>query len=236
MKKLIIALLVVGMLAGLGNGMLNLINSRSFQFYGNLISRVETDRKIVALTFDDGPTGNTEAVIEILEELDVKATFFVTGRELEENPEQGRMLVEAGHELGNHSYSHTRMAFKSPGFVREEIDRTNELIREAGYTGTIHFRPPYGKKLIALPRYLNAIGMTTVMWDVEPETHPEIAASAGAITQHVMENVQPGSIILLHVMFDSRIESVKAITGIVTQLRSQGYEFVTVSEILELNE
>lgn len=233
MKKKLIILLIIALVLALSVGTLKIIKSRTFQFYGNIISHVETDQKVVALTFDDGPTENAAAILEILADLDVKATFFVTGSELEKYPEQGKMLAEAGHELGNHSFSHTRMAFKSPSFIREEVNRTNELIQATGYTGPIHFRPPYGKKFFFLPRHLKSLDMQTIMWSVEPESFPEVAASAGAITNHVLENVEPGSIILLHVMYDSRQESVKAIADIVNQLRAQGYEFLTISELLQ---
>jgi len=236
MKKVGIIILVLLLLPALAKGGLELVGSRTFQFYGNIVPRVETNTKIVALTFDDGPTKNTAAILEILAELDVQATFFLTGNELVENPDEGRMIAQAGHELGNHSYSHSRMILKTPGSIREEIERTNELIRQTGYSGPLHFRPPYGKKFIALPRYLKSQGMKTIMWDVEPESNPEVAASAGAITTHVLENVEPGSIILLHVMYESRAETVKAVADIVTGLRAQGYEFVTVSNLLEFGE
>ncbi len=232
MRKVAIGLAVIILSLALAKGALELVNSRTFQLYGNIVPQVQTNEKVVALTFDDGPTNNTAAVLEILAEQDVKATFFLTGNELEQYPDQGKMIAEAGHELGNHSYSHSRLVFKSPGTIREEIDRTNELIRGTGYSGTIHFRPPNGKKLLLLPRYLDSEGMQTIMWNIEPDSYPAISGSAGAMVDHVIENVQPGSIILLHVMYESRVESVKAITEIVTQLRSLGYEFVTVSELL----
>lgn len=113
------------------------------------------------------------------------------------------MIAEAGHELGNHSYSHSRLVFKSPGTIRQEIDRTNALIRGTGYSGTIHFRPPNGKKLLLLPRYLKSRGMQTIMWNIEPDSYPEISGDAGAMADHVMDKIQPGSIILLHVMYES---------------------------------
>jgi chitin deacetylase len=79
--------------------------SRTFQFFGEIVPRVETQQKVVALTFDDGPTpGATEEVLSILAEEGVKATFFVIGADLEQNLEQGRKIVAAGHELGNHTY------------------------------------------------------------------------------------------------------------------------------------
>ncbi len=210
-----------------------LSNSRTFQFFGGIIHRIDTNEKVVALTFDDGPTEKTDEVLLILEELDVKATFYVTGRELEVNMGEGRKIVQAGHELGNHTYSHNRMVFKAPSFIKEELSRTDDLIREAGYKGEITFRPPNGKKLILLPYYLRQQNKKTIMWDLEPDSYPDIAFGSETIVQNVIENVKPGSIILLHVMYDSRQESVNAIEGIVRALREKGYTFKTVGELLE---
>lgn len=211
----------------------NVTKSRTFQFFGDLTYRIETNEKVVALTFDDGPTNKTDEVLSILSDLSLKATFYVIGADLEKNLKEGQKIVAAGHELGNHSYSHERMVLKSYDFVQQEIEKTDALIRDAGYQGEITFRPPYGKRLFLLPYYLQKHNRKTIMWDVEPETYPEVAKSAENITKYVMENTKPGSIILLHVMFDSRKESVKAIEDIVTGLRQQGYTFKTVSELLE---
>jgi len=207
--------------------------SRTFQFFGEIIPRVNTRQKVVALTFDDGPTpGMTEEALSILNEAGVKATFFVIGVNLERNPEEGRKIVAAGHELGNHTYSHKRMVLKTPSFIESEIERTDQLIRQAGYQSTIHFRPPYGKKLILLPYFLARTSRKTITWDVEPDSYPEIAADSNKIVAHVTEKVRPGSIILLHVMDKSRSESLKAVKGVITGLKGQGYSFKTVSEVL----
>jgi chitin deacetylase len=211
--------------------------STTFQFFGEIVPRVETTRKAVALTFDDGPTpGATAQILAVLEEQHVRATFFVTGAELEKNMAEGRRLVDAGHELGNHSYSHVRMILVSPSFVRREVERTDELIREAGQRGEILFRPPYGKKLFALPYFLSRTGRKTVTWDVEPDSYPEVAADSDKIVAHVLERARPGSIILLHVMYPSRAESLKAVPKVVEALRAQGYSFETVSELLSAAE
>ena len=234
MKKIIIifvtlfAIVFVISFAGL-----QISNSRSFQFFGGLIEQVDTQEKVVALTFDDGPTEKTDEILELLEGLDVKATFFVTGRELEQHKQEGENIILAGHELGNHSYSHKRMILKSPSFIRKEIELTNQLIREAGYQGNIHFRPPNGKKLILLPYILRQNDMKTIMWDIEPDSWPDIASSSQNIIDHVIENVKPGSIVLLHIMYESRVESLNSIEGIVNTLRAEGYTFKTVSELLE---
>ena len=209
-------------------------NSHTFQFFGAIVQRVNTSEKVVALTFDDGPTSTgTRAILNVLGEMGVKATFFVIGAELEQNMSEGRKIVAAGHELGNHSYSHARMILVTPGFVQEEVEKTDRLIREVGYSGEINFRPPFGKKLLALPYYLHKTGRKTITWDVEADSKPEIARDARKIIEVVRSRVRPGSIILLHAMYPSRHESLKAVGGIIESLHTDGYRFVTVSELLQ---
>ena len=223
--------LVVLTVAALGG--YRLMSSRTFQLFGGLVDRVDTTEKVVALTLDDGPSGLTPEVLQTLEDADVPVTFYVTGRELEERPELGRAMVEAGHELGNHTASHRRMIFVGGGTVAEEIEHTDAAIRAAGFDGEITFRPPYGKKLVALPRYLADHDRTTVMWDVEPDSE---AADTDTIVRTALEQTRPGSIVLLHVMYPSRATSLAAIPGIVDGLRAKGYRFVTVSELLGMRD
>lgn len=209
--------------------------SRTFQFFGLIVPRVNTPEKVVALTFDDGPTPSaTSEILKVLDDMKVKATFFVIGAELEQNLAEGRKIVAAGHELGNHSYSHDRMILVTPDFVRQEIERTDQLIRETGFSGEINFRPPYGKKLLALPYYLSKTGRKTITWDVEPDS--QIARDATKIMAETRARVRPGSIILLHAMYPNRQESLKAVRGIIESLRREGYHFVTVSELLRAND
>lgn len=207
-------------------------NSRTFQFFGEIVPRVSTTEKVVALTFDDGPSPKVEELLPILQELEVKGTFFVIGNELEKNMKEGQKIAAAGHELGNHTYSHKRMVFKSPAYVKDEIEKTDELIRKTGYQGEILFRPPNGKKLFLLPYYLHQHNRKTITWDIEPDSFPEIASNSDQIVKYVLTNTRPGSIILLHPMYNSREESVRAIRGIVVGLKEQGYSFKTVSELL----
>ncbi|SDZ34261.1 polysaccharide deacetylase family protein [Thermoactinomyces sp. DSM 45892] len=233
MKKWMIRVaLTLAILVIVAYGLFQLSKSRTYQLFGELTDRVNTNEKVVALTLDDGPTEKTDEVLKILKEADVKATFFVTGAELQQRPEEGKKMVQAGHELGNHSYSHTRMVLKSPSFIKNEIEKTDQLIRDAGYKGEILFRPPNGKKLLLLPYYLSQHNRKTIMWDIEPDSYADIGSNSDKIVQHVKENVKPGSIIILHVMYKSREESLKSIKGIVESLREQGYTFKTVSELL----
>lgn len=232
-KTILFALISVVILFAIAYGLLKISGSRDFQFYGGLVTKAEKTDKVVALTFDDGPTEHTDEILSILKEENVKATFFVTGREIEENFEEAKKLAKAGHELGNHSYSHKRMVLKTPSFFKSEIEKTDKLIRKAGYEGTIQFRPPFGKKLIGLPRYLDKHDRKTILWNLEPESYPEIASDSEKIVKHVNEKIEPGSIILLHVMYESREESMKSVKGIIKDLKAQGYTFQTVSEMLE---
>lgn len=209
--------------------------SRSFQAFGEIVPRVNTSQKVVALTFDDGPTVEaTDRILAELKELNIRATFFLTGAELERNPPEGKKIALAGHEIGNHSYSHQRMSFVTPSFVEREIEETDRQIRVTGYADAIHFRPPYGRKLFVLPYYLSKTNRKTIIWDIEPDSYPEVAESSDKITRYVAENVQPGSIILLHVMYESRQTSLEAVRKIVGNLQSDGYRFVTVSELMEM--
>ena len=216
-------------------GAWQLSKSPTFQLAGELVSRVNTSTRAVALTFDDGPTPQaTDQLLSILREKEVKATFFLMGAELEQHPDLGRKIAGEGHEIGNHSYSHTRMVLKTPSFIREEIERTDRLIRNTGYSGPIHFRPPFGKKLLLLPLYLAQNHRITITWDIAPDSNPEIAADAEKITANVLDHARPGSIILLHVMYSGRIQSMLAVGRIIDGLKAKGFEFRTVSGLLSL--
>lgn len=206
-----------------------LMNSRTYQLAGRLVDRVETDEKVVALTLDDGPSEHADEVLDLLAAADIPATFYLNGRDLAARPELGRAIAAAGHEIGNHTYNHRRMVLVSSGTVADEVERTDAEIRKTGYRGDITFRPPYGKKLWTLPKYLSDHDRTTVTWDVEPEAGN---SSADAIAAAAVEQVRPGSIILLHTMFGNGAVSRTAIVPIVEKLRAQGYRFVTVSDLI----
>lgn len=232
-KKLIFIGLGVLLLFLLLFGCYKIMVSRSFQLFGGLTDRVETNEKAVALTFDDGPTDKADQLLPLLDQYHVKATFFLIGRDIEKNPEEAKKVVNAGHQIGNHTYSHQRMVLKSPSFIKNEIEKTDELIREAGYQGKIDFRPPYGKKFIGLPYYLNKHNRNAITWDLEPDTYYSAAADK---VKYVKENVKPGSIILMHPWYDKSGEEIEAIKGIIEALASEGYKFVTVEELMQMEE
>ena len=220
-----------------GVGLYQLTKSRSFQFAGEFLQRVETEERVVALTFDDGPTPEyTDWVLQQLGAHDAKATFYLVGSACDDHPDLLESIVDAGHELGNHSYSHRRLYFVPTAVVAEEIERTDEVFRDACYSGPITFRMPGCKRLLTTPLYLASTDRTTVTWDLEPDSIPEISGDAGALADHVVENVRPGSIVLMHVMYEAREPSREALPVILERLAEEGYRFVTVSELLALDE
>jgi peptidoglycan/xylan/chitin deacetylase (PgdA/CDA1 family) len=227
-RAIAIAALVLVTLAGV----FTCSKSRRYQVFGTIVPRVETQRKIVALTFDDGPSGAQE-LAEIEAALGgTKATFFVCGAEMKEHPDITPRLVAAGHEIGNHTWHHDRMWFKSQSYIRSEIESTDALIRQSGWRGPIHFRAPYCKKLVGLPWYLSRHNRTHITWDVDPESNPANEGNADRIVADVLARTRPGSIILIHPWYTYRKPSRNAIRLIVASLRARGYEFVTVSELL----
>ena len=222
-----LALVVIAVLAVSGY---YVVNSRSFQLAGRLVERVDTTKRIVALTLDDGPGAMTPDVLRILADANVRATFYLMGQDLAAHPEFGRAIAAAGHEIGNHTYTHRRMVFVSPETVASEVERTDDEIRMTGYQGRITFRPPYGKKLWTLPKYLSDHDRTTVTWDVGVDT--AAGATADQITAETVDAVRPGSIILLHVMYWSWAASLAALPRIIAELHADGYRFVTVSDLI----
>ncbi|MBD7938956.1 MULTISPECIES: polysaccharide deacetylase family protein [Cytobacillus] len=223
--KIILSLLLLCLLLF---GSYQLMNARSYQIFGNITNSIETDEKVVALTFDDGPTQNVDQILPLLQQYDAKATFFLIGQDIEKFPEETKAIIEAGHQVGNHTFSHARMIFKSPTFIEEEIDKTDELIREAGYKGEIDFRPPNGKKLVFLPYFLKQQEKETITWNIEPDT---FFTTPEEKIDYVLEEIQPGSIILLHPMYDQSGDELQVIEEILRALTKEGYRFVTVDEL-----
>jgi len=228
LKKLLAALAVS---AALVWGLYAISKARSFQFFGGITASARTEKKIIALTFDDAPSPFSGEVLRILAEKNAKATFYVIGKAMEEFPAKAREIVRQGHELGNHTYSHRRMVFKTPGHIAVEIGKTDRLIRESGYTGEITFRPPYGKKLLALPFYLHKRGMRTVTWNLEPDTYH--SGDAAGIRDFTLAHAAPGAIILMHPFCDRACAADReALPAIIDGLREKGFTLVTVSQLL----
>lgn len=212
-------------------GLYKLMNSRTYQLFGGLTNQVHTNQKLVALTFDDGPTKNVNDILPLLDQYNAKATFFLIGNEIKKDPEEAKKIVNAGHQVGNHTYSHNRMILKSPTYIKSEIEKTDKYIRNVGYKGEIDFRPPNGKKLFGLPYYLHKHNRETITWNIEPDT---FYTKPSDKIKYVQKNCKPGSIILIHPMYDHTGKELQTIKGILDALSKEGYKFVTVNELQKL--
>lgn len=191
------------------------------------VSKKEIDkkRKYVALTFDDGP--NDTSTTKLLEKLrieNVKVTFFVLVQMVDKNPEVAEQIMREGHELDSHSYTHPDLNQLSPDQIKEEVLKTDKAVFRA--TGILpqHFRPPYGAVNRAVAK---SIGLPIIKWNVDSEDWK--VKDKDLIVNKVMNTVENGSIILLHDIHDLSVESIHKM---VNQLRKNGYEFLTVSELL----
>ena len=207
------------------------------QVFGRVYWRGEcTPSPTVALTFDDGPSGpSTAQVLDILKKHGVKATFFVIGRNLKANPELARRIVDEGHELGNHSYSHPWMFRMLFSRIREDIELCqDEIEKVAGYRPR-YFRQPIGINNPSVMKILGQMGMVMVGWQVR--AYDAVPKPKEKIAGRILRGVRPGGIILLHDGCDGktnpdRSATVAALEEIIPELKKRGYDFRTVSGLL----
>lgn len=230
MKRLVlIGVAVVALLAATVAGLWQVSRARCFAPGGDIVCRVETQAPLVALTFDDGPTQlGVDAVLPVLERHGATATFFLVGEAVEKRPDLARRIRAAGHELGNHSYTHQRMMLRPAAWYDSEIARTEAALARAGGGGSDLFRPPYGKKLWGLPQAAERAGLTMVMMDIEEPTTTDPAQYA----REVLAEARPGSILLLHAMFRGNQTARDALPLILDGLKAKGLRPVTVGELM----
>ena len=188
------------------------------------------EEKYVALTFDDGPSGKyTRRLLDGLAERNAKATFLLCGYRMKEYPELTRRIIEEGHEIGIHGYSHKNMKPMTRREIAKEIMDTEALLPE-GYRPTF-LRPPGGCCSDGVRQVAKARQLAVLDWSVDPRDWA--TRDTAAIDAAVMERVRDGDVVLLH---DMSFSSVDAALRIVDQLQAQGFHFVTVSELARLRD
>ena len=191
-----------------------------------LVARAEAGT--VALTFDDGPSGRfTRALLEGLEQRQVKATFLLCGYRLKDYPKEAKRILEDGHEIGLHGYSHDPMNKMSRRELEQEL-KDNLALLPSGCK-PVFLRPPGGASSKTVKDTARDMGFGILNWSVDPRDWA--TRDAGAITAMVLDNVQDGDVILLHDMTDS---SVEAALAIIDRLQAQGFRFVTVTQLAQL--
>lgn len=184
-------------------------------------------RPRVALTFDDGPHPiYTKKLLDGLKSRGVHATFFVVGENIPGSEELIRRMAEEGHVIGNHTYDHVKLSGISDGQACEEVQKTDALVRDLTGVGTEFVRPPFGSWKKTLECQLE---MIPVLWDVDPLDWT--TKNTATVVQRVLNEVQPGDIVLLHDFYESSVDAALEITD---RLLEQGYEFVTVDELILL--
>lgn len=186
---------------------------------------VPADIRRTALTFDDGPHPvYTEQMLEVLEEAQVPATFFLLGQNIEGHEELVKEIAEKGHLIGNHTFHHVQITGLPKEKACEEIEETSQLIEELTGKGTEYVRPPFGTWNEGLESSLDLI---PVMWTID--TLDWTTQNVDSIVEHVVKNVGENDIILMH---DSYKSTVQATERIISLLKAEGFEFVTVDEVL----
>ena len=191
----------------------------------NTNSEVSKDIKRIAITFDDGPEGNyTKQLLDGLKERGVKATFFVLGKSIVGNEDLILRMYEEGHLIGNHTYNHVELDKENDENGVKEIEKTNEIIKQiTGYEPEF-IRPPFGAWR---KEQMNQVDMFPVMWTIDPLDWKY--QNTEYVVNHILNNVKDGDIILLHDIFET---SVEAALIVIDRLQEQGYEFVTVDELM----
>lgn len=186
----------------------------------------------IALTFDDGPHPRyTPLILDILEEFEIKATFFAVGSNVEAYPELVKRIATEGHELGNHTYQHNHVAKMSMEDLTNDINLCNDAIERITGNRPRYFRPPEGVCTNNVQEICSATNTTIVMWSVDTRDWAHTPISE--IFQNVRRNTQNGSIILMHDFIGKNSPTPQALRQIIPMLLELGYEFVTVSQLLE---
>jgi peptidoglycan/xylan/chitin deacetylase (PgdA/CDA1 family) len=211
------------------NPNLNLPSNFSQQSISVTQSRGLTDQPYIAMTFDDGPhPTNTPRLLDILRQRNIKATFYVIGQNVQRYPEITRRIVAEGHEIGNHTWSHTKLTTLGDSSVQEELRRTQDAIVAATGVKPRTMRPPYGALLTRQREMVfNEFGYPTVLWSVDPEDWRR--PGVDVVCSRILGGASNGAIILAH---DLHAPTVDAMPQTLDRLLERGYRFITVSQML----
>ena len=206
------------------------------QWYGRTFAGIERGSKKMALTFDDGPNDPyTLRLLEVLAKQGVKATFFMIGRYVQRRPDIAREVVRAGHVVGNHTFTHPLLIFKSASEVTMQLTDCKRALEDAIGEHSNLFRPPFGGRRPAVLQIARSMGLAPVMWNVTG--YDWNAPSAEHIEGKVARQVHGGDVILLHdgghkAPGAERACTVLATDRMVALYKSQGHEFVTIPEMM----
>ncbi|MBE9215581.1 polysaccharide deacetylase family protein [Plectonema cf. radiosum LEGE 06105] len=212
----------------------NLLSASPTSFDGKIIYEIKPagNKKVIALTFDDGPWKNTtRQTLDILKKNNIKGTFFVVGQALKNNPQLGKQIITEGHAIANHTWHHW-YHFMNPQVAAFEIDKTTDLIYQVTGVKTNLFRPPGGHLSNGLVAHARNKKYATLMWSADSRDFQQPAPAT--LVNNVIKNARPGGIVLLHDGGGDRTRTIQALPQIIAKLKQQGYSFVTIPELLEM--
>jgi peptidoglycan/xylan/chitin deacetylase (PgdA/CDA1 family) len=210
------------------------VRGRSSKVFGPSVWKAKAGRKVIALTFDDGPSPATPEILAILARYKVPATFFQVGVNVLRAPEISRAVHAAGHEIGNHSHTHPNCALRSPSFINDEFSWAQSAIAECTGAAPSLLRAPYGVRWFGYAQMQRRLGLRGVMWSVIGR---DWVLPAPAICRRILSLASDGAIICLHdgrgTLKDPDAGStIEAVRRIVPALLGNGYDFRTVSQLL----
>jgi peptidoglycan/xylan/chitin deacetylase (PgdA/CDA1 family) len=210
------------------------VRGRSSGVFGASVWRGPGSRRALALTFDDGPSEGTPRILEILAQYGVTATFFQCGANVERLPEISRAVRDAGHEIGNHSYSHPLFCFRGPAFIEDDLRRAQESIELHTGARPKWFRAPFGARWFGMGGVQRRLRLIGVMWTV---IGYDWKLKPHAVVNRISARVSNGAILCLHDGRELRAKpdvgaSVEAVRRLVPLLLDQGYKFETVGRLL----
>ncbi len=196
-------------------------------------TRVKTSRKVIAITFDDGPhPENTPRLLDMLKERKIKATFYVVGNMVKYSPQLLQRMIAEGHEIGNHTVTHNTLSRMSDESLLKELRAAHEQIIAACGVAPMSMRPPGGAiKKDQKSLVLQELGYPTILWSVDPEDWKR--PGPAVVTSRLVNGASPGGILLVH---DLHKPTVDAMPATLDQLLAMGYEFVTITELIALDE
>jgi peptidoglycan/xylan/chitin deacetylase (PgdA/CDA1 family) len=207
------------------------------QWYGRTFTGLPRGARQIALTYDDGPNDpHTQRLLEVLAKHQVHATFFLIGRYVQQRPDIVRDIANAGHSIGNHTFTHPLLIFKSASEVRRELSECNAALRDATGHDTNLFRPPFGGRRPTVLCIARELGLEPIMWNVTG--YDWNAPPTAQIEQKVAKQIRGGDVILLHdgghkEMGADRSQTVLATDRLLTIYKAQGYEPVTVPSMIQ---
>ena len=207
------------------------------QWYGQTFTGLAPGSRQIALTYDDGPNDpHTQRLLEVLAKHNVHATFFLIGRYIQQQPQIAREIAQAGHVLGNHTFTHPLLIFKSEAEIRQEFTQCRDALQDAIGKSSNLFRPPFGGRGPAALRVARELGLEPVMWNVTG--YDWNAPPAEKIERKIAKQIRGGDVILLHdgghkQIGADRSQTVIATAHLITRYKVEGFEFVTIPQMME---